>query len=227
MAFAVGRVSRSMGRKPTRALEASWRPQTEIRVFPGSLLVQNAKSGKTGAATKPCSRSLYDRGATSDSSLSRRRGWPGMLFILERRPTPVRGHDRRIWVWSSRRGDLVGGEEDAAAHPSRLMGCMATRSPPRLPLDCGLIAVAPKCSLLSRGQEHEHVWRAAADVLAFAAMALRLELRLALGDIAHLSAIASALEPHGRSSLGGSLAAARGRRKLERNAPYIHLRYVR
>ena len=72
-------------------------------MFPGSLLVQNAKLGKTGAATKPCSRGLYDRGVTSDSSLSRRRGWPGVLFILERRPTPVRGHDRRFWVWSSRR----------------------------------------------------------------------------------------------------------------------------
>src|SRR3984957_13592412 len=45
--------------------------------------------------------------------------------------------------------------------------------------------------------EHEHVWRAAADILAFAAVALRLEHRLALGHIAHLAAIAPAFQLHG------------------------------
>src|SRR4029077_17610856 len=44
--------------------------------------------------------------------------------------------------------------------------------------------------------EHEHVWRAAADILAFAAVALRLEHRLALGHIAHLATIAPAFQLH-------------------------------
>src|SRR5580692_4305672 len=45
--------------------------------------------------------------------------------------------------------------------------------------------------------EHEHVRRAATDILAFAAVALRLEHRLALGHIAHLAAIAPAFQLHG------------------------------
>ena len=45
--------------------------------------------------------------------------------------------------------------------------------------------------------QHEHVGRAAGDILAFAAVALRLHHRLALGDIAHLAAIASAFQFHG------------------------------
>ena len=44
--------------------------------------------------------------------------------------------------------------------------------------------------------QHEQVRRAAGHVLAFAAMALRLHHGLALGDIAHLAAIASAFEFH-------------------------------
>src|ERR1700731_4882910 len=45
--------------------------------------------------------------------------------------------------------------------------------------------------------EHEHVRRAAADILAFAAVALRLEHRLALGHITHLAAVAPAFQLHG------------------------------
>ena len=48
-----------------------------------------------------------------------------------------------------------------------------------------------------RRHEHEHVRRAAADVLAFAAMALRLEARFALGHVANFTAIASTFEFHG------------------------------
>mgnify|MGYP006141715067 CR=1 FL=1 len=44
--------------------------------------------------------------------------------------------------------------------------------------------------------QHEHIGRAAGDVLAFPAVALRLHHRFALGDIAHLAAIASAFEFH-------------------------------
>src|ERR1700683_3507055 len=44
--------------------------------------------------------------------------------------------------------------------------------------------------------QHEHVRPAAADILAFATMALRLEPRLPLGCVAHLSTIASAFERH-------------------------------
>ena len=44
--------------------------------------------------------------------------------------------------------------------------------------------------------QHEHVGRAAGDVLAFAAVALRLHHRLALGHIAHLAAVASAFQFH-------------------------------
>src|SRR5262249_21614603 len=43
---------------------------------------------------------------------------------------------------------------------------------------------------------HEHVGRAARDILAFAAVALSLHHRLALGFIAHRPAIASAYEFH-------------------------------
>src|SRR6516165_7149344 len=50
-----------------------------------------------------------------------------------------------------------------------------------------------------RLHEHEHVRRAAADILAFAAMALRLEARFALCHVANFTAIASAFEFHGRS----------------------------
>src|SRR5262249_47842364 len=45
--------------------------------------------------------------------------------------------------------------------------------------------------------QHEHVGRAAGDILAFTAMALRLESGLALGHVAHRAAIASAFEFHG------------------------------
>src|SRR5262249_6706421 len=50
-----------------------------------------------------------------------------------------------------------------------------------------------------RRHEHEHVRRAAADILAFAAMALRLEARFALCHVANFTAIASAFEFHGTS----------------------------
>src|SRR5579872_393886 len=53
-----------------------------------------------------------------------------------------------------------------------------------------------------RPHQHEHIRRAAADILAFAAMALRLEPRLALGDVAHALAIASAFETQSPSSYG-------------------------
>src|ERR1700688_3142449 len=45
--------------------------------------------------------------------------------------------------------------------------------------------------------QQKHVGGAAGDILAFAAVALRLHHRLALGYIAHLSAIATAFEFHG------------------------------
>src|SRR6202020_3388672 len=45
--------------------------------------------------------------------------------------------------------------------------------------------------------QHEDVRRDAADILAFETMALRLESRLAVGHVTHLSTITSALEPHG------------------------------
>src|SRR5665213_3884955 len=48
-----------------------------------------------------------------------------------------------------------------------------------------------------RRHEHEHVRRAAADILAFAAMALRLEARFAVGHVANFSAVASAFGFHG------------------------------
>ena len=57
--------------------------------------------------------------------------------------------------------------------------------------------------------QHEHVRSAAADVLAFAAMALRLEPRLALGRVTHLPAIASALERHLRPLNRGTHRAAK------------------
>ncbi len=44
--------------------------------------------------------------------------------------------------------------------------------------------------------QDKHVGRAAGDILALAAMALRLHHRLALGHIAHLAAIASAFQFH-------------------------------
>jgi hypothetical protein len=84
----------------------------------------------------------------------------------------------------------------------------------------------PKVSGWVLRWQREHVRRAAADVLAFATMALRLEPRLFLSHIAHLSTIASTLERHGCSSLSGSLAGPKDRRKLERNVPLIHIRYV-
>src|SRR6202142_4509523 len=51
------------------------------------------------------------------------------------------------------------------------------------------------------GERHQdkHVGRAAADILAFATMALRLHHRVALGLVAHLAAIASAFQFHGIS----------------------------
>src|SRR4029077_9037382 len=45
--------------------------------------------------------------------------------------------------------------------------------------------------------EHEHDRRAAADILAFAAMALRLQARFAVCHVANFTAIASAFEFHG------------------------------
>src|SRR5262249_34635200 len=50
-----------------------------------------------------------------------------------------------------------------------------------------------------RLHEHEHVRRAAADILAFAAMALRLEARFAVCHVANFTAIASAFEFHGQN----------------------------
>src|SRR6516165_649777 len=47
-----------------------------------------------------------------------------------------------------------------------------------------------------RRHEHEHVRRATADVLAFAAMALRLESSFAFRHVANFTAIASAFEFH-------------------------------
>src|ERR1700682_1930229 len=44
--------------------------------------------------------------------------------------------------------------------------------------------------------QKKHVGRAARDILAFAAMALRLHHRLAISDIAHLAAITSAFQFH-------------------------------
>jgi len=48
-----------------------------------------------------------------------------------------------------------------------------------------------------RRNQHEHVRRATADVLAFAAMALRLESRFAFRQVANFTAIAPAFEFHG------------------------------
>src|SRR6266511_6482916 len=48
-----------------------------------------------------------------------------------------------------------------------------------------------------RRHEHEHVRRATADVLAFAAMALCLESRFAFCRVANFTAIAPAFEFHG------------------------------
>src|SRR5215831_14662218 len=48
-----------------------------------------------------------------------------------------------------------------------------------------------------RRHEHEHVRRATADVLAFAAMALCLESRFAFGHVANFTAVAPALKFHG------------------------------
>ena len=48
-----------------------------------------------------------------------------------------------------------------------------------------------------RRDQHEHVRRATADVLAFAAMALCLESRFALRHVANFTAIAPAFEFHG------------------------------
>src|SRR5208282_394148 len=45
--------------------------------------------------------------------------------------------------------------------------------------------------------EKKHVGSAAADILAFAAVALRSQHRLAFGDVAHGAAIASAFKLHG------------------------------
>ena len=53
--------------------------------------------------------------------------------------------------------------------------------------------------------QHEHVRRAAADVLAFAAVTLRFEARFAVGHVTHFPTIASALECHPWSSEGGHL----------------------
>src|SRR5579862_8207194 len=56
--------------------------------------------------------------------------------------------------------------------------------------------------------EHEHVRRAAADILAFAAVALRFEHRLALGHIAYLAAIAPAFQLHGLLPMSPSIGLA-------------------
>jgi len=45
--------------------------------------------------------------------------------------------------------------------------------------------------------QKKHVWRAASDILAFAAVALRFHHRLSLGQVAHLTAIATAFQLHG------------------------------
>src|SRR5579872_1732466 len=47
------------------------------------------------------------------------------------------------------------------------------------------------------GHQHEEIGAAAGDVLAFPAVALPLEHRVALGNVTHLSAIASAFQLHG------------------------------
>src|ERR1700722_9122941 len=65
-----------------------------------------------------------------------------------------------------------------------------------------------------RRHQHEHVRRAAADILALAAMALRLEPRLAFGHVADFSAIASALQCHRSSSKVARFAASVTYRKL-------------
>src|SRR5262245_11017744 len=63
-----------------------------------------------------------------------------------------------------------------------------------------------------RRHEHEHVRRAAGDVLAFAAMALRLEARFAVRYVANFAAIASAFEFHGWKSPKAMILARRRRR---------------
>jgi hypothetical protein len=50
-----------------------------------------------------------------------------------------------------------------------------------------------------RRHEHEYVWRATADVLAFAAMALCLESRFAFCHVANFSAVTPAFEFHGEN----------------------------
>src|SRR5215467_4206826 len=50
-----------------------------------------------------------------------------------------------------------------------------------------------------RRHEHEHVWRATADVLAFAAMALCLESRFAFCHVPNFTAITPAFEFHGKN----------------------------
>src|SRR5580692_3154878 len=95
----------------------------------------------------------------------------------------------------------------AAARQTCSCSCRPTASvtPRGRPSNLRAFKVAA-CKLLGRPRgvteavgrhEHEHVWRAAADILAFAAVALRLEHRLALGHIAHLAAIAPAFQLHG------------------------------
>src|SRR6516162_8414934 len=58
---------------------------------------------------------------------------------------------------------------------------------------------AARVTKAQRLHEHEHVRRAAADILAFAAMALRLQARLALCHVANFTAIASAFEFHSQN----------------------------
>src|SRR5690349_8858018 len=55
---------------------------------------------------------------------------------------------------------------------------------------------APDVAEPLRRHQHEHVGCAAADVLTFAAVALRAQARLAFGDVSNFSAIASAFEHH-------------------------------
>src|ERR1700754_4447007 len=86
----------------------------------------------------------------------------------------------------------------AARANARPMAC-----PPRLNGGHGARAPLPtlrKLAVAEAGERHQHeqVGRAAGNILAFAAMALRLQHRLALGDIAQRAAIASAFEFHFR-----------------------------
>src|ERR1700745_2413843 len=63
------------------------------------------------------------------------------------------------------------------------------------PRECARFAA---CVTKALGRhQHEHVRSAAADVLAFAAMALCLESRFALRHVANFAAIAAAFEFHG------------------------------